>query len=114
LGSCKISLKGASERERCYDVASPFILQYHRYECNNHGGSFSLLELDLHAHHVTPQIVVFDRTIVTTKLVEYVFNTIPDHSFNFSALTRTIISGWVTTLTHKIHVVSVNFTLYST
>lgn len=55
---------------------------------------------------------MFDRTVVTTHFLEYIFNTIPDHCFNFSALSRAIFTGWVANLTHKLRMVSVNYTLY--
>jgi hypothetical protein len=104
-------LNGHNLRHRCYDVSTPFLLQYHRYYCQTHNCRFSLLQLDLQDYEVTPQIVVFDRTVVTTHFLEYIFNTIPDHCFNFSALSRAIFTGWVANLTHKLRMVSVNFTL---
>lgn len=106
LEHCHIIHYGSQTRERCYDVTNPFILSYQKYQCKTHGNAiFSILNLDLKDSTVTPPVVSFERTIVTAQFLDYLFATIPSHSFNFSSLAKTILSGWVATLTYKIRMV---------
>lgn len=119
---CHIVLYGKDTRERCFDTESPFILAFQKYQCSTHSYIiFSLLQSDLKDYSITPQVVSFERTIVTTKFLDYIFMTIPSHSFNFSALAKTIVGTWISNLSHKIRMVrnstrtrcSVGCTLYT-
>ncbi len=49
----------------------------------------------------------FGKTLATHKFIKYVYEQLPEHSFNFASLQRSIVKLWLSDMEEKILLVHI-------